>query len=58
MNRNFSRYFVEIPILEFDFEKYEVHQYEGPIAFAKSCVLKEILDREHINEDIVTFLFN
>lgn len=34
-----------------------MHQYEGPIAFAKCCVLKDLLDRDHVNEDIVSFLF-
>jgi len=50
-----------IPILEFDFTKYEIHQYEAAIAFGKTCVLRDILnekkDDHHVNLDIVSYLF-
>ena len=48
-----------IPILEFDFTKYEIHQYEGPIAFGKTCVLRDILNTQnsHVNLEIVSYLY-
>ena len=59
---NFPKYFPLIPLLEFDLKQYEVHEYEGPSAFGRVFILKEILNEtKEFTEPIIkiiSFLFN
>jgi hypothetical protein len=61
VNKNFPKYFPEMPVLEFLLHQYEVHDHEGPIAFAKTWMLIDLLkvDREYTSHDekLVKFLF-
>ena len=58
---NFPKYFPTIPVLEFVLNQYEVHDYEGPTAFALTFVLRDLLleEREYTGKDrdLVSFLF-